>query len=76
MSLDRIAVDHQIVGGAPCITSTRIPVATIVSMVAEGMAVDAIVTEFPQLDAEAIRQALQFAADAVRERALPLRATA
>ena len=76
MSLDRITVDHQIMGGAPCIAGTRIPVATVVSLVAEGMAADAIVTEFPQLDAEAIRQALQFAADAVRERALPLRAIA
>ncbi len=73
---DRISVDHRIMGGAPCIAGTRIPVATVVSMVAEGMTVDRIVGDFPQLDAEAVRQALVFAADAVRERELPLRDSA
>ena len=73
---ERISVDHRIMGGAPCIAGTRIPVATVVSMVAEGMTVDRIVGDFPQLDAEAVRQALVFAADAVRERELPLRDSA
>ena len=73
---DRISVDHRIMGGAPCIAGTRIPVATVVSMVAEGMTVERIVGDFPQLDAEAVRQALVFAADAVRERELPLRDSA
>lgn len=73
MLFDRISVDHLIMGGTPCIAGTRIPVATVVSMVAEGTQVDEIIREFPQLDAEAIKQALQFAADAVRERSLPLR---
>ena len=76
MQFERVSVDHEIMGGAPCIAGTRIPVATVVSMIAEGMQVDEIVRDFPQLDAEAIRQALQFAADAVRERSLPLSATA
>lgn len=69
---DRIAVDHRIMGGVPCIAGTRIPVATVVSMVAEGMTVDGIVNDFPQIDAEGVRQALLFAAEAVRERELPL----
>jgi uncharacterized protein (DUF433 family) len=73
---ERISVDHRIMGGAPCIAGTRIPVATVVSMVAEGMSVERIVGDFPQLDAEAVRQALVFAADAVRERELPLRDSA
>ena len=55
---------------------TRIPVATIVSMIADGMTVDEIIADFPQLDLHVIREALQFAAYAVRERELPLRATA
>ena len=63
-------------GGAPCIVGTRIPVATVVSMIAEGQTPTEIIRDFPQLDVESIRQALQFAADAVRERSLPLRATA
>ena len=73
---ERISVDHRIMGGAPCIAGTRIPVATVVSMVAEGMSVERIVGDFPQLDAEAVREALVFAADAVRERELPLRDSA
>ncbi len=73
---DRISVAHRIMGGVPCIAGTRIPAATVVSMVAEGMTVERIVGDFPQLDAEAVRQALVFAADAVRERELPLRDSA
>lgn len=63
-------------GGMPCIAGTRIPVATVVSMVAEGMTFERIIEDFPQLASEDIRQALRFAAEAVRERELPLRPTA
>jgi uncharacterized protein (DUF433 family) len=44
---DRISVDHRIMGGLPCIAGTRIPVATVVSLVAEGELADQIVDEFP-----------------------------
>ncbi len=67
-----ISIDHQVMGGAPCIAGTRIPVATIVSMLAEGSSVSEVLADFPQLTAEAVSAALQFAADAVRERELPL----
>jgi len=73
MSFERISVDHRVMGGVLCIRGTRIPVATVVGMVAEGMSTDEIVTEFPQLDPEDIRAALQFAAAAVDQRELPLR---
>lgn len=73
MSFERISVDHRVMGGVPCIRGTRIPVATVVGMVAEGMSTDEIVAEFPQLDPEDIRTALRFAAAAVDERELPLR---
>ncbi|TPW15759.1 MAG: hypothetical protein FD127_588 [Acidimicrobiaceae bacterium] len=76
MRYDRIAVDHRIMGGVPCIAGTRIPVATLVSMIAEGMTADEIIEDFPQLGVDDVRQALQFAAEAVRERELPLRASA
>lgn len=67
-----ITIDHQIMGGVPCIADTRVPVATIVSMVAEGTPVASIVEDFPQLSTESVYAALQYAADAVRERELPL----
>ena len=72
MSTSLISIDHQVMGGAACIAGTRIPVATIVSMLAEGSSVSQVVADFPQLTAEAISEALQFAADAVRERERPL----
>lgn len=73
VSFERISVDHQVMGGVPCIQGTRIPVTTVVGMVAEGMSTDEILSEFPQLDLEDIREALRYAAAAVDERELPLR---
>ena len=61
-------------GGVPCIRGLRIPVATIVGMVADGMTRDEILTAYPDLEAADIEQALRYAADAVRERELPLAA--
>lgn len=60
-------------GGVPCIRGTRIPVTTVVGMVAEGMSTDEILSEFPQLSMEDVREALRYAAAAVDERELPLR---
>jgi uncharacterized protein (DUF433 family) len=76
MAFERISIDHQIMGGAPCIKGTRIPVATVVAMVADDLTIDAITAEFPRLNAEDVNQALLFAAAAVRERELPLRTSA
>jgi uncharacterized protein (DUF433 family) len=59
-------------GGVPCIRGLRIPVATVVGMVADGMPETEILAAYPDLEAEDIREALRFAAEAVRERALPL----
>ena len=59
-------------GGVPCVRNLRIPVATVVDMVAEGLTTAKILKAFPDLEAEDIRQSLRFAAEAVRERELPL----
>jgi uncharacterized protein (DUF433 family) len=60
-------------GGAPCIRDLRVPVATVVAMVADGMTVDEILADLAYLEREDITEALHFAAEAVRERELPLR---
>jgi uncharacterized protein (DUF433 family) len=73
---DRISVDHRVMGGVPCISGTRIPVVTVVSLVAEGSTEQAIVESYPQLTVDDVREALRYAAEAVRERELPLRAGA
>lgn len=61
-------------GGVPCIRCSRIPVATVVGLVAEGKSVREIAADYPDLQPEDIRQALSYAAEAVRERQLPLQA--
>jgi uncharacterized protein (DUF433 family) len=76
MDLGRISVDHQIMGGVPCVTGTRIPVATVVGLVASGLTTDEIVAEYPQLIPADVQASLGYAARAVDERELPVRLTA
>lgn len=73
VAFERISVDHRVMGGVPCIRGTRIPVATVLGMLADGMTTEEIQADFPQLDAEDVRTALRYAAAAVDERELPLR---
>lgn len=73
MRYDRITVEPDKMGGVPCIRGLRVPVATVVGMVAEGMTNEEILAAYPYLEADDIRQALEYAAEAVRERELPLR---
>jgi uncharacterized protein (DUF433 family) len=68
----RITVNPAQMGGAPCIRGLRIPVATVVGMIADGMAETEILDAYPDLEREDIREALRYAAEAVRERELPL----
>ena len=72
MEFRRVTVNPKQMGGVPCIRGLRIPVATVVGMVADGMTEEEILTNYPDLEREDIREALQYAAEAVRERALPL----
>jgi len=59
-------------GGLPCIRGLRIPVAAVVEMVSEGMTDAQIIDDYPDLETEDIREALRYAAEAVRERELPI----
>jgi len=72
MKFSRITVNAQQMGGVPCIRGLRIPVATVVGMVAEGIGEAEILADYPDLQAEDIHEALRYAAEAVRERELPL----
>jgi len=76
MKYQRITLDPAKMGGVACIREFRIPVATVVGMVAEGMTEKEILEAYPDLILEDIKEALRFAAEAVREKALPLVATA
>ena len=76
MTFDRITVDPDLTGGVPTIRGLRIPVATVVSMVADGMTVDEICADLPDLSPADVAEALRYAAETVRERRLPLRPSA
>ncbi len=73
MAFSRITGDPNQMGGVPCIRGLRIPVATVVAMVADRMSESEILDAYPDLEAEDIRESLRSAAEAVRVRELPLR---
>jgi len=72
MTYTRIITNPNQMGGAPCIRGLRIPVATVVGMIADGMKPEEILGAYPDLEKEDIVEALQYAAETVRERELPL----
>ena len=69
---DRITVRPEQMGGVPCVRGLRIPVATVVDMVADGMSEAEVLDAYPDLESHDIREALHYAAEAVRQRELPL----
>lgn len=68
---DRITFDPKIMGGRACIRGLRITVAHIVNMVANGMTAADILKEYPDLEADDVRHALQYAAFLTREEVYP-----
>ena len=75
MKFTRITVDPNKMNGVPCVRNLRIPVATVVAMLAENMTEPEILQAYPDLEPADIRESLMYAAEAVKERELPLRAT-
>lgn len=65
MEFTRITLNPEQMGGAPCIRGLRVPVATVVGMLADGMTVEEILAAYPDLEEANIREALRYAAEAV-----------
>ncbi|MCC6568611.1 MAG: DUF433 domain-containing protein [Anaerolineales bacterium] len=59
---NRITFDPMVMGGRACIRGLRITVALVVNLVANGMNAQQIVKDYPYLEEEDVRQALQYAA--------------
>jgi uncharacterized protein (DUF433 family) len=57
---DRITFDPQVMGGKACIRGMRVTVSLILNLVANGMDSDEIITAYPYLEPEDIRQALRY----------------
>lgn len=72
MPFTRITVDPRQMGGVPCIRGLRIPVATVLKMLAAGMTEREILEDYPDLELEDIREALRFAAATLLEQELPV----
>ncbi len=71
MPFPRITVRPDQMGGVPCIRGLRIPVVTVVRMVANGLPREEILDLYPDLEAEDIREALLYAAEALQDQNLP-----
>jgi uncharacterized protein (DUF433 family) len=71
-NLNRITIDPEQMGGVPCVRHLRIPVATVLRLLAGGMTEREILAEYPDLQSEDIRECLRFAAVSAMERELPL----
>ncbi len=76
MKYTRITVNPRQMDGVRCIRGLRIPVATIVAMMADDMSTEEILETYPDLCSEDVREALKYAAEAVRERELLLHSRA
>ena len=71
-NFERITVDPAQMGGVPCVRRLRIPVATVLRMLAGGLTEPEILSEYPDLQTDDIRECLRFAAASVMDRELPL----
>lgn len=71
VQFNRITFDPKIMGGRACIRGMRMTVAHVVNMVANGMTTEEMLKEYPALEAEDVRQALQYAAFLTREEIYP-----
>ncbi len=67
----RITVDPQKMGGVPCIRDLRMPIATILAMMAEDYNVNQILNDHPELEKDDINEVLRYAAEVLRFREIP-----
>jgi len=74
LGFDRITFNPGIMGGRACIRGMRITVSLIINLIANGMNYAEIIDAYPYLEAEDIRQALQYAAWLTEENVYPLAA--
>ncbi|MDD1424960.1 DUF433 domain-containing protein [Dolichospermum sp. ST_sed3] len=68
LNLERITFDPQVMAGQACIRGMRIPVSLVVNLVANGKPLEEILEEYPDLEADDIRQSLLYAAWLTQER--------
>ncbi len=67
-NLERITINPAQMGGVPCLRHLRIPVATVLRLMAGGLTEREILSQYPDLEPEDIRECLRFAAASATER--------
>jgi uncharacterized protein (DUF433 family) len=70
--MDRITVNPAQCGGMACIRGMRIPVVSVLKMLASNMTPDEILHEYPDLETEDIHACLEYAAWLASEKSMPL----
>jgi len=68
--LSRITFNPHTMGGQACIRGMRIPVATVVKLVSNGKTIPEILEEYPDLEKDDIKEALEYAAKLTEDRIL------
>jgi uncharacterized protein (DUF433 family) len=68
----RITFNKEIMGGQACIRGMRIPVSLIINLIANGMTIKEIIKEYPDLEAEDIKESLQYASWLAKEELHPV----
>ncbi|MBM3497951.1 MAG: DUF433 domain-containing protein [Armatimonadetes bacterium] len=71
MPFDRITVDPRVMNGQPCIRGMRLTVRRVVSLLAQDLDRATLRADFPELEDEDLRQALEYAAGMLEDRWLP-----
>jgi uncharacterized protein (DUF433 family) len=71
-NFERITVEPGKMDGVPCVRHLRVPVATVLRLLAGGVSEAEILLDYPDLQPEDVRECLRFAAAAASERELPL----
>ncbi|MCY4113993.1 MAG: DUF433 domain-containing protein [Chloroflexi bacterium] len=69
---EHISVDPNICHGQACIAGTRVMVTVILDNLAAGLTAEEIAESYPSVSADAVKAALQYAAELAKERMTPL----
>ena len=67
--VDRITVNPKQMGGVPCIRGMRVPVATVLGLIADGLSTAEVIHELPYLEAEDVKYAIQYDSKSMKESA-------
>jgi len=72
--IERISIDPAVCHGQACIKGTRLPVYQIIGMLANGDAIEYLLTDYPSLTRKDILACLEYAALLVEEQVTPIEA--